>query len=111
MLKKLMNFALAAALMLGVVGAATTEADAGYRNRIGVGIAAGVVAGTVFGAYAYGAPRYAYRQPSYVYSSGGGCYAGPRQCEWVGQRCWINRFGERACGGAEQRCWRTRICD
>jgi hypothetical protein len=101
MLKKISSLALAAVFAAGVLS--TTAEHAQARSRVGVGIAAGVVAGTLLGAYAYGAPRYYAARPA--------CYKGPRQCDWAGRSCWINRWGERVCSGGEWRCWRPTICD
>jgi hypothetical protein len=108
MLKAITSVALAAALTGGTMSVSSTEAEA--RRGLGYGIAAGVIAGTVLGAYAYGAPRYRYGYSSY-YVAGGGCYKGPRQCDWAGRSCWFNRYGERVCGGGEWRCWRPTLCD
>lgn len=104
MFKKLTNVALAG--MLCATALVSTPAPAEARGgRIVGGLAAGIIAGTVLGAYAYGAPRY------YSYSSGPRCYRGPRQCDWAGRSCWINRYGERVCRGGEWRCWRPTLCD
>jgi hypothetical protein len=103
MFKTLTRVALVAALAAGTMTAQTGQAEA--RRGFGYGIAAGVVAGSVLGAYAYGAPRY------YSYSSGPACYKGPRQCDWAGRSCWANRYGERVCSGGEWRCWRPTVCE
>ncbi len=101
MLKKLMQSAAALTLVLGIVAATSQDAEA--RRRGGVG--AGIVIGTILGlgiAGAYAGPRY-YEGPA--------CYRGPRQCGYVGRRCWHSSYGERICRGGEYRCWRTEICD
>jgi hypothetical protein len=109
-LKRLASVGLALALTAGSVSLTATEAEA--RRGLGYGIAAGVIAGSIYGAYAYGAPRY---RPTYGYTStyvsGGSCYKGPRQCDWSGRSCWLNRYGERICGGGEWLCWRPTVCD
>jgi hypothetical protein len=102
MLKKLMQSALALTLVIGIVAVSSQDADA--RRR---GIGAGIVIGTILGlglAGAYGGPRY----DDY---DGPVCYPGPRQCGYVGRRCWINSYGERVCRGGRYRCWRTEICE
>jgi hypothetical protein len=102
MLKRLTQSALALTLVLGVVAVTMQDAEA-HRRRGGVG--AGIVIGTILGlgiAGAYAGPRY-YEGPA--------CYPGPRQCGYVGRRCWVNSYGERICRGGEYRCWRAEICD
>lgn len=108
MIRKITSLVLAVALAVGIVAASHSDAEA--RRGIGYGIAAGVIAGTVLGAYAYGSRAYA---SPYYYSYGPGpaCYKGPRQCGWSGRSCWYNRYGEYVCGGGEWRCWRPTICD
>jgi hypothetical protein len=103
MLKKLTQSAMALTVVLGVGAASLQPAEAGRGGRVAAGVAAGLVAGTVLGAYAYGGPRY--------YGYGPACYTGPRQCDWVGRRCWYNGFGDYVCRGGAWRCWRPTICD
>ena len=93
MLKKLTSIALACLLLAATLGASSQTAEARNGRIIG-GIAAGIIAGTMLGAYAHAQPRpYAYRSYSYAPA----CYKGPRQCDWAGGGCWINRWGERVC--------------
>jgi hypothetical protein len=102
MLKKLMQSAVALTLVLGLSAATIDQADA---HRRGGNIAAGIAIGTILGlgiAGAYAGPRY-YDGPA--------CYPGPRQCGYVGRRCWFNSYGERVCRGGAYRCWRAEICD
>jgi hypothetical protein len=102
MLKKLMQSAAALTLVLGLAAATSQQADA---HRRGGGVAAGLAIGTILGlgiAGAYAGPRY-YDGPA--------CYPGPRQCGYVGRRCWVNSYGERVCRGGEYRCWRPTVCD
>jgi hypothetical protein len=102
MLKKLMQSAAALTLVLGLAAATSEQADA---HRRGGNIAAGIAIGTILGlgiAGAYAGPRY-YDGPA--------CYPGPRQCGYVGRRCWVNSYGERVCRGGAYRCWRAEICD
>ena len=102
MLKKLMQFAAALALVTGIAAASSQPAEA-YRRGFGPGLAIGTFLGLgIAGAYA--GPRY-YDGP------GPGCYRGPRQCDYVGRSCWFNSYGERVCRGGEYRCWRPTVCD
>lgn len=108
MLKKLTSLALAASLAIAAIGAAPQPAEA-RRGGIGLGIAAGIIAGVAIGGLAYGAPRY-YRYSQY-YAYDNGCYQGPRQCRRVGGHCDYNRFGDYVCRGGTVRCYRPNICD
>jgi hypothetical protein len=98
---KFTRFALVVAFIMAVSSSFAPPAEA---HRRGSGVAAGVALGALLGLGIAGA----YSGPSYY---GPACYAGPRRCDWVGRRCWHNRFGEHVCGGGEWRCWRPRICD
>lgn len=108
MIRKIASVLVAAIIGFGAI--ATTSSNAEARRGIGYGIAAGVVAGTLLGAYAY-APR-AYASP-YYYSYAGepACYKGPLRCAYTGRSCWYDRFGDYVCRGGERRCWRPTICD
>ena len=101
MLKKLMQSAVAFALVAGIAAASAQPAEA-HRRGVGAGLAIGTILGLgIAGAYA--GPRY--------YDDGPACYRGPRQCDYAGRRCWTNSYGERVCRGGEYRCWRPTICD
>jgi hypothetical protein len=101
MLKKILHSAMAGAMALTVVVAATQPAEA--RRGFGPGVAVGALLGLgIAGAYA---------GPRYYYDDGPACYRGPRQCEHVGRSCWYNSWGERVCRGGEYRCWHPTICD
>jgi hypothetical protein len=105
MLKKVMQAAAALTVVLGIAAATAQPAEA---HRRGGNIAAGVAIGTILGlgiAGAYAGPRY------YGYDDGPSCFRGPRECSYVGRRCWFNSYGERVCRGGEYRCWRPTICD
>jgi hypothetical protein len=104
MMKKIMHAAAASALVLGVVAATVQPAEA---HRRGGGVAAGVAIGTILGLGIAGA----YAGPRYYYDEGPACYRGPRECSYVGRRCWTNDYGERVCRGGEYRCYRPTICD
>jgi hypothetical protein len=99
-LRKMAQSAAALGIALGIASTSLEPAQAG-GGRVAAGVAAGLVAGTLLGAYAYGGPRY--YEPA--------CYPGPRQCDWVGRRCWYNNVGDYVCRGGEWRCWRPRVCD
>jgi hypothetical protein len=102
MLKKLMQSALAFALVAGIAAASALPAEA-HRRGVGAGLAIGAILGLgIAGAYA---------GPRYYYDDGPACYRGPRQCDYAGRRCWTNSYGERVCRGGEYRCWRPTICD
>ena len=68
-------------------------------------IAAGIIGLGVLGAYANARDRRYYRDDDEV------CYRGPRECGWVGRRCFENRWGETICRGGRWTCWRDTHCD
>jgi hypothetical protein len=90
-------------IALSVVATSVDHAEARHRHRHRGAIIGGVALGALaLGALgAYGAPRY-HRS---------GCYRGPRQCSWVGERCYYNRFDEYVCRGGHRECWRPLYCD
>ncbi|MCB1546654.1 MAG: hypothetical protein KDJ41_02235 [Hyphomicrobiaceae bacterium] len=93
-------------LLLGIVASSVQPAEAHRRgNGVAAGVAAGLITLGILGAYAhdrrYGPP------PGYS----GACYKGPRECGWVGARCWINRYGDEVCNRGHYRCWRKTYCD
>ena len=100
MFKKLISMTLAAAVLAGAAVSTvdTVEARGGRGVAIGAGVAAGIIGLGILGATA--APRY----------YGPSCYPGPRQCDYVGRRCWYNRYNEYVCTGGEYRCYRPTIC-
>lgn len=106
MKKKLTHVLLALTVVLALGTAASQPAEA--RRGGGGGLAAGIAVGTLLGlgiAGGYAGPRY------HAYDGPAGCYRGPRQCNWVGRSCWVNRYGETVCRGGDYRCWRPTICD
>ncbi len=103
MMKKVMHAVAASAMVLGVVAATVQPAEAHRRGGIGAGLAIGTILGLgIAGAYA---------GPRYYYDEGPACYRGPRECGYVGRRCWTNDYGERVCRGGEYRCHRPTVCD
>jgi len=106
MLKKFMSPVLALMLAFGAVMSATTvPAEAGRGGRVAAGVAAGIIGLGVLGAYAHARDRHYYRDDEEV------CYRGPRECGWVGRRCFENRYGETVCRGGRWTCWRDTHCD
>jgi hypothetical protein len=102
MWKTITHVFLASTLMLGLGAGLSRSAEAGRDGRIAAGVAVGTLLGLgIAGAYA--GPRY--------YGPPPGCYVGPRQCDYVGRRCWTNSYGEYVCRGGEYRCWRPTVCD
>lgn len=104
MLKSLLSPVLAVALAIGTLGASNVPAEAGH-GRFAAGVAAGVIGLGLLGAYAHARDRHYYRdyEPA--------CYKGPRECGWVGRRCFEDRYGETVCRGGRWTCWRDTVCD
>ncbi len=100
MLKNAM--AVMASLVLAMTVIATSFESAEARS----GRHGAFVGGVALGALTLGAMS-AYGRPYYRRS----CSAGPRECSWVGGRCYINRFGEEICRGGHRECWRPTYCD
>jgi hypothetical protein len=109
MLNKFMASLLAVLLAFGTVMAANTApAEAGRGGRVAAGVAAGIIGLGVLGAYAHARERHyysGYRDDDEV------CYRGPRECGWVGRRCFENRYGDEVCRGGRWTCWRDTVCD
>lgn len=105
MLKTFMASLLAFTLAFGaVMTTTTTPAEAGRGGRVAAGVAAGIIGLGVLGAYAHARDRH-YRAYDEV------CYRGPRECGWVGRRCFVNRWGEDVCRGGRWTCWRDTVCE
>jgi hypothetical protein len=105
MLKKMMSPLLAVVLAFGTVMAATSApAEAGRGGRVAAGVAAGIIGLGLLGAYAHARDRH-YRAYGEV------CHRGPRECGWVGRRCFHNSWGETVCRGGRWTCWRDNYCD
>ncbi len=108
LMKAAISLTVATTLALAALSATPEPAEA-RRGGVGLGIAAGIIAGAAIGSYAYGYPSY-YRYSRY-YAYDGGCYAGPRQCRRTGGFCDYNRFGDYVCRGGVVRCYRPTLCD
>ncbi len=105
-MKKIMYPMMAILLAFGTVAATTAQpAEAGRGGRVAAGIAAGIIGLGVLGAYAHARDRHHYRGYDEV------CYKGPKECGWVGRRCFENRWGETICRGGRWTCWRDTYCD
>jgi len=109
MLKTFMASLLAITLAFGAVMTTNTApAEAGRGGRVAAGIAAGIIGLGVLGAYAHARDGYhdrGYRAYDEV------CYKGPKECGWVGRRCFENRYGDEVCRGGRWTCWRDTVCD
>ena len=111
MLKKMMSLMLAGLLAFAAIGSTAEPAEARRGGAaLGLGIAAGIIAGAAIGGYAYAHPPY-YRYSRYYSAYDNGCYAGPRQCRREGGYCDYNRFGDYVCRGGAVRCYRPTVCD
>jgi hypothetical protein len=105
MLKTFMASLLTITLAFGAVMTTNTApAEAGRGGRVAAGIAAGIIGLGVLGAYAHARDR-DYRAYDEV------CYRGPKECGWVGRRCFVNRWGEDVCRGGRWTCWRDTVCE
>jgi hypothetical protein len=111
MFRKMTNALLAAVVALGFAISSAPQADAhGRGHGVGLGIAAGIIGLGVLGAATAHAdydrgPRY-YSRYDEDY-----CYRGPRECRWVGRRCFENRYGDMVCRGGRHLCDRPVVCD
>jgi hypothetical protein len=102
MLKKLIHALMGLTLAVGVAAASAQPAEAGRRaGAFAAGVAVGAIGLGLLGAAAHA------RGPVYY----GGCYEGPRRCEWRGRHCFENRYGEWVCRGGHYNCWRPTLCD
>lgn len=105
MLKKLMVACLAITMAFGAVMTTNSApAEAGRGGRFAAGVAAGIIGLGVLGAYANARDRH-YRAYDEV------CYKGPKECGWVGRRCFENRYGDEVCRGGRWTCWRDTVCE
>src|SRR5262245_66585171 len=103
MRKRLVPALMAAALTLAVGTASSDPAEANRgRGGTAAGVAAGIFALGVLGAYRY-------RNDGYYY--GAQCYPGPVRCHWVPGHCYTTYYGERVCRRGYERCGRVPICE
>ena len=106
MLRKILHPVLALALAAGM-GVTTVEQA---QARHGAGIAAGIAAGIIGLAIVGSASRH--RGYDYdAYDGPGGCYPGPRRCNWEHRYCFENRYGDYVCRGGDYVCRRPLICE
>jgi hypothetical protein len=109
MFKTLIHALLGLTLAVGLAAAPVQPADAGdwhhghhghHRNggNFAAGVATGIIGLGLLGAIAHS-------------RNGAYCYEGPRRCEWRGQHCFENRYGEWVCRGGHYSCWRPTVCD
>lgn len=107
MLKMIMTPMLALTLAFGTLATSYEPAEAGRRGaRVAAGVAGAIIGLGVLGAYAHARDR-EYRYRDYEPA----CYKGPRECGWVGRKCFENRYGEEVCRGGRWTCWRDTYCD
>lgn len=111
MFKKLLTLTLLVSLSTSsymTVGADT--AQAGHRGSLAAGIAGGLIGLGLLSAYAHARDHVYYRGHDYErYPEV--CHRGPRECGWVGRRCFENPWGEVICRGGRWSCWRETYCD
>jgi hypothetical protein len=105
MLNKLIHALLGLTLAVGIAAAAVQPAEANHRRAgaFAAGVATGVIGLGLLGAAAHARDR--------TYHGYGGCYEGPRRCEWRGRHCFENHYGEFVCRGGHYSCWRPTLCD
>jgi len=81
------------------------------QARHGAGIAAGIAAGIIGLAIVGAASRHrGYYEDAYD-GPPGGCYRGPRTCNWENRHCFENRYGDYVCRGGDYVCRRPLICE
>ena len=107
MFRKILHPFLALTLAAGLATASVQQAEAGHGHGVGLGIAAGIIGLGILGAAASARGR-GYDYDDY---DRGGCYRGPRRCEWENRRCFENRYGDLVCRGGDYICHRPLICD
>lgn len=105
MLNKFTNALMALVMALGFMASTAHDAEARRGRGIALGVAAGIIGLGIGASIAHSRPRY---QSRYDEDS---CYYGPRECQWVGRRCFENRWGEVVCRGGRHVCERPLICE
>ena len=111
MMKKLMSALLALTLAFGSVAATSSDAEAGRRGRLGVGIAAGIIGLGILGSIANARDRRHHGHHDSGYNEERECYPGPERCGYGARKCWYNNWGDYVCRRGEYRCYREQICD
>lgn len=106
MLRKLQSALLALTVAFTALASTAPQAEARHGRGLALGVAAGIIGLGVGAAIASERPRYYSR-----YEERDACYYGPRECHWVGRRCFENRWGDEVCRGGRYLCERPLICD
>jgi hypothetical protein len=106
MIRQILHCVMALMLAAGMAAVSGQHAEAGGRG-IAAGVAAGIIGLGILGAAAHARDGYDYEDDY----DGGGCYRGPRRCEWENRHCFENRYGDTVCRGGDYVCHRPLICD
>jgi hypothetical protein len=106
MIRQILHCVMALTLAAGMAAASFDQAEAGRGRGVAAGVAAGIIGLGILGAAAHARDRYDYED-----DYDGGCYRGPRRCEWENRRCFENRYGDTVCRGGDYVCRRPMICD
>jgi hypothetical protein len=106
MIRQILHCVMALTLAAGMAAASVGEAEAGRGRGVAAGVAAGIIGLGILGAAANARDGYGYDD-----DYDGGCYRGPRHCEWENRRCFENRYGDTVCRGGDYVCRRPMICD
>gem|GEM_PF-545131 len=110
--KPIMQIVMALTVALGLGFSTAQPAEARHH---GGALAAGIIVGVVGAAIISNEIRRSHRRHRHWrrhHHHAVSCYRGTEQCGWVGHReCWYNRYDERVCRGGHYKCWRERICN
>ena len=104
MIRQILHCVMALTLAAGMAAASVDQAEAGRGRGVAAGVAAGIIGLGILGAAAHA-------RDGYDDDYDGGCYRGPRHCEWENRRCFENRYGDTVCRGGDYVCRRPMICD
>jgi hypothetical protein len=103
--KSAVTLFLATALIVVQIGNA--DAGKGRRRAAAFGFAAGAIGLGLLGVAADAEAR---RRGAAGYYRGG-CYPGPRECEYVERSCYYNDYGDQICPAPYRRCYRRQFCE
>ena len=106
MIRQILHCVMALTLAAGMAAASVDQAEAGRGRGVAAGVAAGIIGLGILGAAAHARDDYGYDE-----DYDGGCYRGPRQCEYQNRRCYENDYGDTVCRGGDYVCHRPLICD